>query len=68
MPMAVDKLTGESPDNSIQQAISESIATCMREPIPAGTDVKDSEKQKWCAGKSYGIARQKTGKELRFGK
>lgn len=68
MPMPVDKLTPDSDDNSIQTAISGSIEMCMREPIPAGTNVQDSGKQKWCSGKSYGIAREKTGKPLNFGK
>lgn len=68
MPMPVDKLTDQSDDKTTQDAISASIQMCMREPIPAGTNVKDSEKQKWCSGKSYGIARQKTGKPLNYGK
>jgi len=68
VPLPVDKLTDQSDDNAIQTAISSSIEACMREPIPEGTDVNASNKQKWCSGKAYGIARQKTGKELNFGK
>jgi len=40
----------------------------MHEPIPAGTDVSEAGKNKWCAGKAYGIARQKTGKALDYGR
>ncbi len=64
-PLPVDSLTENSPMGSIHEAISKSIEMCMKEPIPAGTDVTESDKQKWCAGKCYGIAREKTGKELR---
>ena len=65
MPLPVDSLTPESPMTSIREAISKSIAACMNEQIPEGTDVTDAEKSKWCAGKCYGIARDKTGKELK---
>lgn len=62
MPLAVDQLTPDSNDKEVQDAISLSIEACMQEPTPAGEDIPN--KQKWCAGKSYGIARQQTGKEL----
>ena len=67
MPMAVDNLTADSDIPSIRQAISASIGQCMREAIPEGYDVTEANKQRWCAGKAYGIAREKTGKELREG-
>jgi hypothetical protein len=64
----VEKLTPESADEMVNNAISESIAMCMKEPIPEGYDVTDENKQKWCAGKVYGMAREKTGKQLGQGK
>ena len=65
MPLPVDNLTKESGIQSIRDAISESIAQCMREPIPKGYNVKESGKNKWCAAKCYSIARQNTGKSLK---
>jgi len=67
-PLPVDNLSNDSPDNVVQEAISQSIEACMAEPIPVGTDVDAAGKNKWCAGKVYGMARQKTGKELNFGR
>lgn len=67
MPLAIDNLNPDSPVTSVREAISKSIATCMAEPIPEGTDVTEANKSKWCAGKVYGMAREKTGKELREG-
>lgn len=67
MPLAVESLSTDSPLTSIRQAISDSIEACMTEPIPEGYDVQESNKQKWCAGKAYGIAREKTGKDLAEG-
>lgn len=64
MPLAVDNLSPDSPAEAIKDAISKSIEACMNEPIPAGTDVTLANKNKWCAAKSYGIAREKTGKTL----
>lgn len=58
-PLAVENLTPDSPEGTIRQAISESIAKCMDE---GGRD------QKQCAGMVYGIAREKTGKELMEGR
>ena len=68
MPLAVDNLTPDSPLAAIRQAISDSIGACMKEPIPEGYDVTEGNKQKWCAGKAYGIARDKTGQELGEGR
>lgn len=64
----MDKLTKQSTDTQTQEAISSEIEACMSAPIPPGTDVKESEKRKWCAGKSYGMARSATGKELNYGR
>ena len=62
MPLAVSNLTTDSPEQAIRDAISQSIETCMQEPTPEGQDIPN--KQKWCAGKAYGIAREKTGRAL----
>ena len=67
-PLPVESLTSESTDPDIQEKISQSIAQCMSEPIPEGYDVQESNKQKWCAGKAYGMARDRTGKELNYGR
>jgi hypothetical protein len=61
MPLPVDNLTKDSSPKAVSTAISESIDACMGEQAPAG--VKDSAKQKYCAGKCYAIARKMTGKE-----
>ena len=58
-PLAVDNLTPDSPITAIRDAISKSIKQCMDEP--------NDLTQEQCAGKVYGIAREKTGKELREG-
>lgn len=55
MPLAVDNLTPDSGLGTIREAISQSIAQCMRE---GGTE------QKQCAAIAYSIAREKTGKPL----
>ena len=55
MPLPAESLTPDSPVGTIRQAISESIAACMRE---------GGRTQKECAGMAYGMARQATGKEL----
>ena len=64
MPLPVDSLTPDSPLTSVREAIGQSIAQCMKEPIPEGYDVTEGNKQKWCSGKAYGIAREKTGQPL----
>ena len=66
MPLAVDRLTPDSPLDAIQEAISQSIGQCMNEPIPEGTDA--GNKQEYCAGKVHGIAREKTGQALEQGR
>ncbi len=63
MPLPVDSLTPDSGAVTIRKAISDSIAACMKEPAPEGAE----NQQKYCAGKCYGIARSKTGKELSEG-
>lgn len=68
MPSSIENLTPDSPLTAIRQAISDSIEACMKEPIPEGYDVTEGNKQKWCAGKAYGIAREKTGQELNEGR
>ena len=52
-------LTKDSTDPQVQEAISSEIEMCMKEP---------GAESKACAGKAYGIAREKTGKELNYGK
>ena len=56
---AMEALTSDSTDAQVQDAISAEIELCMKEP---GAD------QKACAGRAYGMARDKTGKELNYGK
>lgn len=51
---AMDSLHSGSTDKDIQDAISAEIELCMGQP---GAD------QKACAGKAYGMARNKTGKD-----
>ena len=58
MPLPVDSLTPESPLTAVREAISQSIAACMKE---------GGKTQKECAGMAYGIARDKTGKDLAEG-
>jgi len=55
MPLPAERLTVDSSMDAIRQAISDSIAQCMRE---GGRD------QKQCAAIAYSIARDKTGKPL----
>jgi len=54
---AMEALTPDSTDAQVQDAISAEIELCMKEP---GAD------QKACAGRAYGMARDKTGKELNY--
>lgn len=60
MPLSVERLTPESTQPAIQDAISESMSQCMKEA--------DGRTQKECAGMIYGIARDKTGKPLDMGR
>jgi hypothetical protein len=53
---AMDSLNKDSSDKQIQDAVSAEIEMCMKEP---GATPKN------CAGKAYGMARGKTGKELK---
>lgn len=57
MPLAVDTLNKESNNDQIMSAISETIQKLMHE----------GKTQKEAAGQAYGMARDKTGKELNFG-
>jgi len=60
----MDALNRNSTEPQIREAISSEIEACMNEPPPEGTD----NQQKYCAGKAYGMAREKTGKELNGGR
>jgi len=55
----MEALNENSTDVQIQEAISAEIEQCMGEP---GAD------QKACAGRAYGMAREKTGKALDYGR
>ena len=61
---SMDNLTSESTEQQVQEAISKEIEICMGQPAPAGAE----DQQKYCAGKAYGMAREKTGRELNYGK
>lgn len=56
---AMEKLTKNSSDTQIQEAISSEIEYCMSNDPGA--------EQKACAGRAYGMAREATGKELNYG-
>lgn len=55
----MEALNENSTDAQIQEAINAEIELCTGEP---GAD------QKACAGRAYGMARQKTGKALDYGR
>ena len=55
----MDRLTKDSSDPQIQDAISEEIRLCMGEP---------GAEQKACAGRAFGMAREATGKALDLGR
>jgi hypothetical protein len=59
MPLAVDNLSKNSTMEQIRMAISETIKKLMEE---------EGKSQKEAAGQAYGMAREKTGKELDFGR
>lgn len=63
MPLAVERLTKQSSQEAIDTAISSSYETCMHEPAQAGESVANHQKR--CGGMIHGIAREKTGKQLR---
>jgi hypothetical protein len=52
-PLPVDNLTPDSSPQAVKDAISASIAQC----------IKEGKDQKQCAGIAYSIAREKSGKE-----
>jgi len=52
-------LTKDSSPEQIREAISAEIEICMGEP---------GAEQRACAGKAYGMAREKTGKALDYGR
>lgn len=58
MPLAVDNLSKDSSTEQVREAISKSIQQLMDE----------GKEQKEAAGQVYGMAREKTGKELNYGK
>lgn len=63
MPNAkMDALNSNSTDPQIQEAISSEIEMCMGAQDEAGGSPTD--KRKRCAGKAYGMARERTGKQL----
>lgn len=59
MPLPVDNLTDQSNPEQIRDAISKSIEQCMQE---------GGRTQKECGGMVHGIARDKTGKPLDYGR
>jgi len=59
MPLEVDKLTPKSPMQTIREAISKTIAYLIK---------NEGKTQKQAAGEAYGIAREKTGKDLGEGR
>ena len=59
---AMDNLTSESTEQQVQEAVSREIELCMSQPAPAGAE----NQQKYCSGRAYGMAREKTGKELNY--
>lgn len=58
MPLAVDELNENSTQPQITEAISKTIKKLMDE----------GKTQKEAAGQAYGMAREKTGKELDHGR
>ena len=55
----MDALTKDSSEDQIREAISAEMKLCMGEP---------GAEQKACAGRTYGMAREKTGKALDYGR
>lgn len=58
MPLAVDNLSPDSNADQIREAISATIEKLMQE----------GKSQKDAAGQAYGMARNKTKKDLDYGK
>jgi len=59
MPLSVDNLNENSTTEQIRKAISESIRFLME---------NEGKTQEQAAGQAYSMARDKTGKELDYGK
>jgi len=59
MPLAVENLNKNSSIEQIREAISETIRYLMK---------NEGKTQKEAAGQAYGMARERTGKDLDFGK
>lgn len=59
MPLAVENLTKNSSMAAIREAISKTIEYLIKH---------EGKSRKDAAGQAYGMARDKTGKELRSGK
>jgi len=59
MPLAVDNLNENSTMEQIREAISATIKYLME---------NEGKTQEQAAGQAYAMAREKTGKELNFGK
>jgi len=55
MPKSIERLNRDSSDAQIKAAISDCIPYCMK---------NENLTQEQASGKCYGIAREKTGKEL----
>ena len=55
----MESLNNNSTDAQVQEAISAEIEYCM--------STEPGAEQKACAGKAYGMAKEKTGKELNYG-
>lgn len=64
LPLPVESLTPKSSVGAVREAINQSYEACMREPIPEGTNVSESEKKKWCGGKIYSMAEKAIGRSL----
>lgn len=59
MPLAVEALTKDSSMEQIREAISQTIRYLIK---------NEGKTQKEAAGQAYGMARDKTGKALDFGR
>ena len=62
-PMPVEKLTKQSSKSTIREAVNASYEMCMKERANAGESV--AQHQKRCGGMIHGIAREKTGKQMK---
>jgi hypothetical protein len=57
----MDSLNDKSTDPQTQEAISSEIEACMSVPTEPG--ISDIDKRKMCAGKAYGMMRERTGRK-----